>query len=365
MSNRTVRTARTVGTAGGRRAGAALLLAASLALTAGCAGGGSDSAGGKTKVAADEAAPDAARQEGSTGGTGGTGGSGGSAGAKGDAAAASAKPGSSRAPAVQHVIRTASLTMEVDHVAPAADRVRAAVAAAGGRVESETTQRVDDRYDNANIVLRVPQDRYDQVLSALAGTGKVLAREAQAEDVTDQVVDVESRIATQRASVARVRALMDRAEQLADVVTLEGELSRRQADLEALLAQQSSLKDRTSLATITLNLKEKERVTVEDEVTDDSRPAVGDALSGGWNALVAVVAWTLVVLAALAPWLVVALAAYAVWRWVVRPRRRLRAPVPAPRPAPVPAGVPGQRARANAAGPPLPDEEPDEEAPAP
>ncbi|MFF9339961.1 DUF4349 domain-containing protein [Streptomyces sp. NPDC014773] len=344
---------RTVGTVGRRRAGAALLLAASL-LVAGCAGGGPDGAA-DAKGAAAEAAPDAARQEGSTGGAGSA------AGSKADAS----KPGASEAPAAQHVIRTASLSVEVDRVAPAADRVRAVVAAAGGRVQSETTQRVDDRYDGANMVLRVPQDRYDGVLSDLAGTGKVLARRAEAQDVTDQVVDVESRIATQRASVARVRALMDRAERLADVVTLEGELSRRQADLEALLARQASLKDRTSLATITLDLREKERVTVGDEVTDDSRPAVGDALGGGWDALVAVVAWTLVVLAALAPWLAVALGGYAVWRWVVRPRRAARSSRTAPVPAPVPASVPGQPGRTDAAGPPLSDGEPDEAAPAP
>ncbi|MFF5928985.1 DUF4349 domain-containing protein [Streptomyces hydrogenans] len=351
------KTVGTVGTNGRRRAGAALLLAASL-LAAGCAGG-ADGAADSKGAAAEAAAPDAARQEGNTGGTGG------SAGSKADGPRPDAsKADASKAPAAQHLIRTASLAVEVDRVAPAADRVRAVVAAAGGRVESETTERVDDRYDSAHLVLRVPQERYDGVLAGLAGTGKVLSRQAEAQDVTDQVVDVESRIASQRASVARVRALMDRAERLADVVTLEGELSRRQADLEALLARQSSLEDRTSLATITLDLREKERVTVEDEVTDDSRPAVGDAFEGGWDALVAVVAWTLVVLAALAPWLAAALAGYAVWRWVLRPRRAARS-VTAPVPAPVPAAVPGQPARRNAAGLPLPDGEPDEAAPAP
>ncbi|MDX2294503.1 MULTISPECIES: DUF4349 domain-containing protein [Streptomyces] len=342
------------------RAGAALLLAASLALTAGC---GADSADGGNdgKAAAAQGKLD---HKGAADGT-----TGGSSGAEADAKPGATKPGGTRAPTVQHLIRTASLSVEVERVAETAGRVRAVATAAGGRVESESTERVDERYDHSTLVLRVPQDRYDQVLADLAGTGKLLSREAKAQDVTDQVVDVESRIATRRASVARVRTLMDRAERLADVVTLEGELSRRQADLEALLAQRASLKDRTSLATITVSLSQQERPAAGDEVTDDSRPAFGDALSGGWNALVAVVAWTLVVLAALAPWLAVALAAYAVWRWGVRPRRRARAAVAAPRPEPVPAAVPGQGARTNAAGLPLPEEEPagapDEEGSAP
>ncbi|KAA6211514.1 DUF4349 domain-containing protein [Streptomyces filamentosus] len=354
------------GTGGRKRAGAALLLAAVLALTAGCGGGGAESSadgpGGDRAVAAGTERKDAAE--------GGPAGAAEAAEDAQDGAAASGAAGA-KAPAGQHVIRTASLSVEVDRVAETAAEVRTVVADAGGRAESETTELVGEGYAHSTMVLRVPQDRYDEVLVRLAGTGRLLARTAEAQDVTDQVVDVESRIATQRASVARVRALMDRAGRLADVVTLEGELSRRQADLEALLARQASLKDRTSLGTVTLELKEKERVTVGDEVTDDSRPAVDEALSGGWNALVAVVAWTLVVLAALAPWLAVALAAYAVWRWGVRPRRRARAAVAVPRPAPAPDTAPERPeqperpVRTNAAGLPLPGPGPDEEAPAP
>lgn len=231
---------------------------------------------------------------------------------------------------------------------------RDVTAAAGGRVENESTERLDEGHVSSHIVLRVPQERYDAVLTELAGTGKLLARKADAKDVTEQVVDVESRIATQRASVARVRALMDRAEKLTDVVTLEGELSRRQADLESLLAQQSSLRDRTSLATITLALTEKEKPRAEEK--EEGRPGFGDALSGGWDSLVGAASWAVVVLAALAPWLAVALIAYLVWHHVVRPRRTKRADAP---PTPLPEPRPAHRTERNAAGAPVPPTAPD------
>ncbi|MFC7979981.1 DUF4349 domain-containing protein [Streptomyces cinereoruber] len=226
---------------------------------------------------------------------------------------------------------------------------------AGGRVENESTERVDDTSLASRIVLRVPQGKYDSVLAELAGTGKLLNRKADAQDVTDQVVDVQSRIATQRASVARVRELMDRADKLSDVVTLEAELSRRQADLEALLAQQSSLKDRTSLATITLQLTEKRKEGPKDEEPkEEGRPGFLDALSGGWNALVGVAAWVLVVLAALAPWLAVGLLAFLLWSRLVRPRLAARRPAPVPGPRPGDAGV-----ERNAAGAPVAPQAPE------
>ncbi|MFE6494705.1 DUF4349 domain-containing protein [Streptomyces sp. NPDC057748] len=219
-------------------------------------------------------------------------------------------------PSGTHVIRTASLSVEVGSVPKAAVLARSAAEGAGGLVASEETERVDDTHEVSHLVLRVPQGEYEAVLKRLAGTGKLLSRTSSAKDVTDQVVDVESRIATQRASVARVRKLMDRAERLSDVVTLEGELSSRQASLESLLAQQASLKDRTTLATITLDLSEPETVAKDD----DDGPGFLDALSGGWHAFVTALLWLAMAVGAAAPFLAALAVLVPAWRLL---RRRL------------------------------------------
>ncbi|NUL06730.1 DUF4349 domain-containing protein [Streptomyces lunaelactis] len=232
-----------------------------------------------------------------------------------------------------HIIRTAELNVEVKDAPKALADARAAVQSAGGHVAGESTERIDDTHVTSRVVLRVPQEKYDSVLAELAGSGKLLSRKAEAEDVTGQVVDVESRIATQRASVARVRALMDRAAKLSDVVTLEGQLSSRQAQLESLLAQQAALKDRTTLATITLMLSEREN---KDPKKEDDDPGFLDALGGGWDALVATGRWIAVAVGAVAPFAAVFVLLYAVWRWVVRPRlAKHRVPGPAAATAPL------------------------------
>ncbi|WP_217245902.1 DUF4349 domain-containing protein [Streptomyces sp. AC602_WCS936] len=286
---------------------AAVLLAAALALT-GCSSGGDDSAGSAADSAAKEAAPTrASDRQGAAGGdtTEGT------------------KPPKA---AASHVIRTASLTVRVEDVPKALDQARATTENAGGYVGEETTRRDGEGRERTRVVLRVPVDSYQDVLDDLEGTGKLLDRSAKAEDVTDQVVDVESRIKSQRASVIRVRELMDRATKLSDVVTLEGELSSRQAELEALLAQQASLKDRTSLATITLSLSE----TPVERAEKDDDPGFTDALAGGWDAFVTMLRWLAVAVGAVLPFAAVAALLVLLWLRVVRPRLpRRTAPVPA------------------------------------
>jgi hypothetical protein len=246
-------------------------------------------------------------------------------------------------PAAPHIIRTASLTVRVRDVPKALDEARAAAGAAGGYVGRETTSRDAEGRERTRVVLRVPSDAYEEVLKDLEGAGRLLERSARAEDVTEQVVDVESRIRTQRASVARIRELMDQATKLADVVQLEGELSARQADLEALLARQASLKDRTSLATITLSLTE---APVGRPAAEDDGPGFGDALSGGWDAFLTTLRWIALVLGAVLPFAAALGLLALLWLRVVRPRLPRRpgsepspamttlGPLPTARPAP-------------------------------
>ncbi|MFI1188481.1 DUF4349 domain-containing protein [Streptomyces californicus] len=222
---------------------------------------------------------------------------------------------------------------DVSDGAGAASAARAAAEGAGGLVASEDTERLDDTRETSHLVLRVPQERFGEVLRELSGSGKLLARTSNAKDVTDQVVDVESRISTQRASVARVRELMDRAEKISDVVALEGELSSRQSDLESLLAQQASLKDRTSLATITLDLTPPDAPGDDGKEKDDD-PGFLDALGGGWDAFVTMLRWIAVAFGATFPFLLTAALGVAAWRALRRRRAARRTAEAAPaRPA--------------------------------
>ncbi|GGZ26246.1 DUF4349 domain-containing protein [Streptomyces poonensis] len=306
---------------------AAAFLTAALALT-GCSGASDDAGAGSAADAA--AGPEAEARSEAGAGAADEAGAGAKAGADGSKA--------TRAPdlTANHIIRTASLTVRVKDVPKALDAARTATENAGGFVGDETTSRDDEGHERTRVVLRVPTGAYEEVLADLEGTGTLVEREAKAQDVTEQVVDVESRITTQRASVARIRELMDRATRLSDVVTLESELSSRQADLESLLAQQASLKDRTSLATITLHLSE---TPVERSGGEEEEPGFVDALAGGWDAFVAVLRWIVVVLGAILPFAVTVAVLVFLWMRLVRPRLPRR---PAPAPVPAPAATPEQ-----------------------
>jgi hypothetical protein len=68
------------------------------------------------------------------------------------------------------------------------------------------------------------------------------------------MVDTQARLAAQKASVARVRTLLNKATTIGQIVQVEGELTRREADLESLEGTLNVLKSQTSLATISVHI---------------------------------------------------------------------------------------------------------------
>ena len=279
-----------------------LLLAAplaALALLAGCSGGGSES---------DTSAAAPAQDGAESGGGGGA--------AGGEAAPAPEQVVSGRVLAAgAALVRTAELTVRVDDVRAAAEQAARLAAAAGGTVASEERSGTGEQA-SAVVRLRVPPEQFDDTVARLADLGQELDRRLATTDVTDQVVDLESRLATQRASVARVRALLDGAQELADVVQIEGELTRRTADLESLQARLAAVRGQVEQSTITLSL-----VGDDAAVASAGPRGFSDGLSAGWDALVAITRAVAVAAGALLPFTPLLLVAVLVWRSRRRPGR--------------------------------------------
>ena len=209
------------------------------------------------------------------------------------------------------LIRTAELEVRVDDVQRSAEEAARLAREAGGRVESEDRSGSGgDR--SASVQLRVPADRFDAVLADLSGLGDERSRRVSSEDVGDQVVDLGARLATQRASVERVRALLDEADALGQVVQIEGELTRRTADLESLQARLQALEGAVSLSTVVLQLHSEDGPVVGDAL------GFGDGLRSGWAAVVGVGRVLAVTSGALLPFLPV----LALGGWLVLRRGR-------------------------------------------
>jgi hypothetical protein len=236
-------------------------------------------------------------------------------------------------PEERAIVYTAHLTVRVKDVAAAGRQAEDIATAAGGLVTDEQSDTSGDRVDaTSRLTIRVPPTEFRTVLGKLAGLGDKLTGAQSATDVTTQVVDVEARIAAQRRSVARVQALLDRARNIGEIVSIESELARREADLDALLARQKELSQQTDRATVTVTLVGPEAEGPKEE------PELGflSGLRSGWDGLAASVAVLLTILGAVLPFLGVAVLLWWPARWTVRRLRTARVSEAAATPAATP-----------------------------
>ncbi|MDG6110216.1 DUF4349 domain-containing protein [Dactylosporangium aurantiacum] len=220
------------------------------------------------------------------------------------------------------IIYAGTMTVRVDDVDAAAARAISLATAAGGFVGGDNRRR-DDRRSTGTLVLRIPAAKFTPTLEQLKELGDEEDRTVTAQDVTDQVVDVQARLDNAEASVERIRALLARATTIGEITSLESELSRRLSDLESLQARKRKLDGLTALSTITLQLLGPEAAITRDK--DEIGVVAG--FKDGMTAFLASLQVALTVLGWLAPWvLLLGVPLYV----LVRLYRRFRPKRPAP-----------------------------------
>ena len=156
------------------------------------------------------------------------------------------------------IIYRATISVQTDDVAAASTEAVEIVQELGGLVFSQTTR--NEPEPRTEITFKVLPADFSTALERLAGIGTLVDQTISADDVTDRVVDLESRISTAETSVTRLRALLEEANDLEDVAAIERELLDRETTLEVLRGQLRGLRDLVDLATITLTITQSPTV---------------------------------------------------------------------------------------------------------
>ncbi|MFL6155985.1 MAG: DUF4349 domain-containing protein [Marmoricola sp.] len=177
------------------------------------------------------------------------------------------------------------------------------------------------RTERQRLELRVPSAHFDEAMDALSKLGVLVDRSRTSQDVTTEVIDNQVRVRTQKLSLARIQALLAKATNINQIISIEDQLSQRQADLDSLEQQQKYLADQTALATINLYLTVPARTAAHHE--KDTRTFFS-GLSAGWHHLGTSTSAVLTAIGAVLPFAAL-LALVAAPFWVARRRRLVQA----------------------------------------
>jgi hypothetical protein len=148
-----------------------------------------------------------------------------------------------------------------------------AVALAGrysGFVLSTSIEGNDSR--SGTLVIRIPAERFEQFVNDIKDLGEVRSESISGQDVTQEFVDLESRLRNLRAQEAVLLRLFDKAQTVAATIRVQSELARVQLESEQLRGRLRYLEDQTSLATLSVSVVEK-----------GAAPAARGTLAKAWD----------------------------------------------------------------------------------
>ena len=228
------------------------------------------------------------------------------------------------------IIFTGTLTLTTPDIEGAVKKVTQIVSDAGGGVFSSSV--ILGEGGHGTMTVKLPPRAINATINALDAIGDVSGFTQDAQDVTSQMVDLDARILTAAASVDRAREFLGQATNISDLAQLENELTNRETALEQLRAQQRSLGDQVSSATLTIELVlpvvvpvvAPEVPKIPSNFVKVKQSTVGEAFSAGLGAFVTAAKFVAVVVAIIAPFAVTLALIALPTRMLIRSRNRRR-----------------------------------------
>ena len=227
------------------------------------------------------------------------------------------------------IIRNANVSLEVEEPKKAMQRVASVAESRGGFVvTSESRQEAGASGGKASEVIsmevRVPAAQFDAAMNDIrAAASRVASEKITGQDVTEEYIDLDARLRTQRALEDQLLDIMKSARGVPDAITVERELANVRTEIEKIEGRRRFLENQTSLSTISVTLQPPSPLVS----TTGFFRSVASAFGEGVDIAAAITLFLIRVVLAMLPLAIFfGVPVYFLWRYVAR-RARRRAPV--------------------------------------
>lgn len=163
------------------------------------------------------------------------------------------------------LIRDVNLEVETETFEELLSTVGEKTQSLGGYIEESYTYNGSNYYGkgtrNASLTIRIPAEKLDTFLSAVSEISNVISRNESVTDVTLQYVDMESHKKVLLTEQERLLELLEKAETIEDIISLESRLSEVRYQIESMEAQLRTMDNRVNYSTVYLYINEVAKLT--------------------------------------------------------------------------------------------------------
>ena len=214
------------------------------------------------------------------------------------------------------IIKDGRLGMDVKNLSASKTNIDTIVRNLGGYYDNESLSNND--YATAyDLKIRIPSDKFEILIEKIeSGEGEVSYKEIDARDVTEEFIDLETRLGNKQKYLTRYQELLRNAKNIKEILDIEEKIRVLEEEIESTTGRLKYLNDQVNYSTLELNISQKKAFKYTPPFRQNFFEKLKQSLSRGWYGFVDLFFFLL------SNWAVLILLAVLIWLWIKYRKRR-------------------------------------------
>ena len=214
------------------------------------------------------------------------------------------------------IIKDGRLGMDVKNLSASKTNIDTIVRNLGGYYDNESLSNNDfaTAYD---LKIRIPSDKFEILIEKIeSGEGEVSYKEIDARDVTEEFIDLETRLGNKQKYLTRYQELLRNAKNIKEILDIEEKIRVLEEEIESTTGRLKYLNDQVNYSSLELNISQKKAFKYTPPFRQNFFEKLKQSLSRGWYGFVDLFFFLL------SNWAVLILLAVLIWLWIKYRKRR-------------------------------------------
>ena len=214
------------------------------------------------------------------------------------------------------IIKDGRLGMDVKNLSASKTNIDTIVRNLGGYYDNESL--INNDYATAyDLKVRIPSDKFEILIAKIeSGEGEVSYKEIDARDVTEEFIDLETRLGNKQKYLTRYQELLRNAKSIKEILDIEEKIRILEEEIESTTGRLKYLNDQVNYSTLELNISQKKAFKYTPPFRQNFFEKLKQSLSRGWYGFVDLFFFLL------SNWAVLILLAVLTWLWIKYRKRR-------------------------------------------
>ena len=214
------------------------------------------------------------------------------------------------------IIKDGRLGMDVKDLSASKTNIDTIVRNLGGYYDNESL--INNDYATAyDLKVRIPSDKFEILIAKIeSGEGEVSYKEIDARDVTEEFIDLETRLGNKQKYLTRYQELLRNAKSIKEILDIEEKIRVLEEEIESTTGRLKYLNDQVNYSTLELNISQKKAFKYTPPFRQNFFEKLKQSLSRGWYGFVDLFFFLL------SNWAVLILLAVLTWLWIKYRKRR-------------------------------------------